>query len=78
MANALDTFFIMVEPQEGGTYDEIMTLAQKAETLGFGGFFRSDHYMPVNANIPPRPSRRSAGRPWQGSHGTRSASAWAR
>ena len=43
----------MVEPQEGGTYDEIMTLAQKAEALGFGGFFRSDHYMPVNANIPP-------------------------
>src|SRR4051812_43991782 len=42
----------MIEPQEGGTYDEILTLAQKAEALGFEGFFRSDHYMPVNSNIP--------------------------
>src|SRR5688572_11739421 len=48
VANALDTFCVMVEPQEGGTYDEIMTLSQKAEALGFEGFFRSDHYQPMN------------------------------
>src|SRR3954453_2018021 len=42
----------MLDPQEGGTYDEIVSLAQKAEALGFEGFFRSDHYMPVNSNIP--------------------------
>jgi alkanesulfonate monooxygenase len=53
VANALASFFVMTEPQEGGTYDEILALAQKAEALGFGGFFRSDHYMPVNGNIPP-------------------------
>jgi F420-dependent oxidoreductase-like protein len=53
MANALSTFCIMTEPQEGGTYDEILALAQKTEALGFEGFFRSDHYMPVNSNIPP-------------------------
>ena len=52
MANALDTFCVMLEPQEGGTYDEIVSLAQKAEALGFEGFFRSDHYQPVNSNIP--------------------------
>jgi len=53
VANALSGFFVMLEPQEGGTYDEIASLAQKAEALGFEGFFRSDHYMPVNSNIPP-------------------------
>jgi F420-dependent oxidoreductase-like protein len=53
VANELPGLFIMVEPQEGSTYDEIVALAQKAEALGFEGFFRSDHYMPVNSNIPP-------------------------
>jgi alkanesulfonate monooxygenase len=41
----------MLEPQEGGTYDEMLALAQRAEALGFRGFFRSDHYHPMN--VPP-------------------------
>ena len=51
MANALSTFCVMIEPQEGGTYDEILALAQKAESLGFEGFFRSDHYHPMNVPL---------------------------
>jgi len=36
---------IFTEPQQGATYDELLAVAQRAETLGFGGFFRSDHYL---------------------------------
>ncbi len=41
----------MLEPQEGGTYDEMASLARRAEALGFGGFFRSDHYHPMNVPL---------------------------
>ena len=36
---------IFTEPQQGATYDTLLTLAQRAESLGFGGFFRSDHFL---------------------------------
>lgn len=36
---------IFLEPQQGATYQQQITVAQKAETLGFDGFFRSDHYL---------------------------------
>ncbi|WP_017935185.1 LLM class F420-dependent oxidoreductase [Nocardioides sp. Iso805N] len=36
---------IFTEPQQGATYDDLITLAQEAERLGFGAFFRSDHYL---------------------------------
>lgn len=42
----------MVEPQQGGTYDEILALAQKAEELGFDGFFRSDHLQRIGPGDP--------------------------
>jgi F420-dependent oxidoreductase-like protein len=45
------SFSIMLEPQEGGTYDEMAALARRAEALGFGGFFRSDHYHPMTVPI---------------------------
>ena len=51
MAIAVSSFFVMVEPQEGGTYEEMLALAQRAEALGFGGFFRSDHYHPMNVPL---------------------------
>jgi F420-dependent oxidoreductase-like protein len=41
------SFSVMVEPQEGGTYEEMVGLARRAEALGFRGFFRSDHYHPM-------------------------------
>ena len=37
-------FNVMTEPQEGATYDQLRKVAQRAEELGFDGFFRSDHY----------------------------------
>ncbi|MGA9277164.1 LLM class F420-dependent oxidoreductase [Ilumatobacter sp.] len=36
---------IFTEPQQGATYDDLLAVAQRAESLGFGGFFRSDHYL---------------------------------
>ncbi len=36
---------IFTEPQQGGTYDQLLAVAQSAEKLGFGAFFRSDHYL---------------------------------
>jgi F420-dependent oxidoreductase-like protein len=36
---------IMTEPQRGGSYDTQLTLALAAESAGFSGYFRSDHYM---------------------------------
>lgn len=36
---------IFTEPQQGATYDTLLAVAQRAERLGFGAFFRSDHYL---------------------------------
>jgi len=36
---------IFTEPQQGASYDDLVTIAQHAERLGFGAFFRSDHYL---------------------------------
>lgn len=37
-------FALMTEPQQGLTYDEILSLARAAEAAGLEAFFRSDHY----------------------------------
>ena len=36
---------IFIEPQQGASYDDILGVAAAAERLGFGAFFRSDHYL---------------------------------
>ena len=36
---------IFTEPQQGATYDDLLAVALPAERLGFGAFFRSDHYL---------------------------------
>jgi len=36
---------IFTEPQQGASYDTLLAVAQRAEVLGFGAFFRSDHYL---------------------------------
>jgi F420-dependent oxidoreductase-like protein len=36
---------IFTEPQQGASYDTLLTVAQTAERLGFDAFFRSDHYL---------------------------------
>ena len=40
---------IFTEPQQGASYADILAVAQKAEELGFGAFFRSDHYLKMGA-----------------------------
>ena len=37
-------FALMTEPQQGLTYAEQLAIVQRAESLGFESFFRSDHY----------------------------------
>jgi F420-dependent oxidoreductase-like protein len=41
----LSDVFVFTEPQQGATYDDLLAVARRAEQLGFGGFFRSDHYL---------------------------------
>jgi F420-dependent oxidoreductase-like protein len=41
----LSDLCIFTEPQQGASYDTLLAVAKRAETLGFGGFFRSDHFL---------------------------------
>ncbi|TMK88935.1 MAG: LLM class F420-dependent oxidoreductase [Actinobacteria bacterium] len=43
---------VMLEPQEGATYDQQLAIAQAAEAEGFDGFFRSDHLMRFDQEDP--------------------------
>ncbi|NUS55404.1 MAG: LLM class F420-dependent oxidoreductase [Streptomycetaceae bacterium] len=36
---------IFTEPQQGASYDTLLTVAKAAEDLGYDAFFRSDHYL---------------------------------
>jgi F420-dependent oxidoreductase-like protein len=36
---------IFTEPQQGATYDTLLSVAKATEDLGFDAFFRSDHYL---------------------------------
>ncbi|HWL45442.1 MAG TPA: LLM class F420-dependent oxidoreductase [Ilumatobacter sp.] len=40
---------VFTEPQQGATYDDLLAVAQRAEQLGFGAFFRSDHYVKMGS-----------------------------
>ncbi len=40
---------IFTEPQQGATYDTLLTVAKATEDLGFDAFFRSDHYVSMGA-----------------------------
>ncbi|WP_101784273.1 LLM class F420-dependent oxidoreductase [Nonomuraea indica] len=43
---------IFTEPQQGASYDDLLTVARTAERLGFDAFFRSDHYQRIGAGDP--------------------------
>jgi F420-dependent oxidoreductase-like protein len=47
---------IFIEPQQGATYDDQLTVARLAEGLGFGAFFRSDHYLAMGVDGRPGPT----------------------
>lgn len=40
---------IFTEPQQGASYDDLLAVAKRAEQLGFGAFFRSDHYLKMGS-----------------------------
>ncbi|MEU5778991.1 LLM class F420-dependent oxidoreductase [Streptomyces venezuelae] len=41
---------IFTEPQQGATYDTLLTVAKAIEDLGFDAFFRSDHYLRMGSS----------------------------
>jgi F420-dependent oxidoreductase-like protein len=47
---------IFTEPQQGATYTELLAVAKATEDLGFDAFFRSDHYLAMNADGLPGPT----------------------
>ena len=47
---------IFTEPQQGATYDDLLAVASTAERLGFGAFFRSDHYLGMGTDGLPGPT----------------------
>lgn len=47
---------IFTEPQQGATYDDLLAVARTAEDLGFGAFFRSDHYLGMGTEGLPGPT----------------------
>ena len=49
-------FRVFVEPQQGATYEDQLRVAKAAEALGFSGFFRSDHYLAMEAEGLPGPT----------------------
>jgi F420-dependent oxidoreductase-like protein len=52
IASAFVDLRIFTEPQQGATYDDLVTVAKHAEALGFDAFFRSDHYMRIGEGDP--------------------------
>ena len=46
---ALAPYRIFTEPQQGATYDDLLAVALRSEVLGFGAFFRSDHYLKMGS-----------------------------
>jgi F420-dependent oxidoreductase-like protein len=48
---------VFTEPQQGATYADLLAVARRAESLGYGAFFRSDHYLAMGgANGLPGPT----------------------
>src|SRR5829696_10163037 len=47
---------IFTEPQQGATYDDLLAVARTAEELGFGAFFRSDHFLGMGTEGLPGPT----------------------
>ncbi|MGH3342312.1 MAG: hypothetical protein ACRDPK_05385 [Carbonactinosporaceae bacterium] len=43
---------VLMEPRNGGTYEQVLALAQATESAGFDAFLRSDHYLGVDPGNP--------------------------
>src|SRR6478672_1777571 len=55
MLEAMD-LRVFTEPQQGATYDDLLAVARRSEDLGFGAFFRSDHYLGMGTEGSPGPT----------------------
>jgi len=44
--------WVLMEPRRGATYEQTLALAQTTEEAGFDAFFRSDHYLGIDADDP--------------------------
>ncbi len=42
---------IFTEPQQGATYEQQLAVARSAEQLGYGAFFRSDHFVVMGDHV---------------------------
>jgi F420-dependent oxidoreductase-like protein len=49
---SIDQLRIFTEPQQGASYDDLLAVARRAEALGFGAFFRSDHFLSMGDALP--------------------------
>jgi F420-dependent oxidoreductase-like protein len=49
-------FRVFIEPQQGAGYADQLAVAQAAEQLAFGAFFRSDHYVAMSGDGLPGPT----------------------
>lgn len=47
---------MFTEPQQGASYEQLLGVARAAESLGFGAFFRSDHYLTMDGDGLPGPT----------------------
>ena len=47
---------VFTEPQQGASYDDLLRVAKLAEELGFGAFFRSDHFLGMGTDGLPGPT----------------------
>ncbi|GAA2622392.1 LLM class F420-dependent oxidoreductase [Paractinoplanes durhamensis] len=47
---------IFTEPQQGAAHNDLLRVAQTAESAGFDGFFRSDHYLAMGGSGEPGPT----------------------
>jgi F420-dependent oxidoreductase-like protein len=43
---------VLMEPRHGATYEQILALARTTAEAGFDAFFRSDHYLGIDAGDP--------------------------
>jgi alkanesulfonate monooxygenase len=47
---------VFTEPQQGASYDDLLRVARLSEELGFGAFFRSDHFLGIGTDGLPGPT----------------------
>ncbi len=47
---------VFTEPQQGASYDDLLRVARTSEELGFGAFFRSDHFLGMGTEGLPGPT----------------------